>query len=202
MIFGFSDLEFILIILYFFFLPFISWGFINLFMLVDSFLKVRKGYIKVWKLLPNDQTVKFWARPAGGKIKLKSSNPSGGLSTALQSVSLGKGWIWREGGVPFIKLDKDNVQIPWEANRLDADKGLSREIVDELADTSFAAGMMVGLRTGKELKMLLMFIIIIVIVTVAGIGLNYYLWSNISVIHQTVTVQNVTAAYPALNITV
>jgi hypothetical protein len=165
-------------------MPFCIWGVFHLVLLIDTLLKVRKGYIKVWKLLPNDQIVKFWSRPSGGKIKIKSKGSVTGENDL--PIELGKGWIWREGGVPIIKLDKDNKQIKWEVNVIEA--GIPKEVIDELADTSFVAGMLVGFKQGKELKRIQLLLVILAIMIVMAMFLNYYQIANIKIVTQVVNV--------------
>jgi hypothetical protein len=171
-------------------LPFFVWGMMMFVKLIDTFLKVRGGSLRVMKALPNDQVVEFWARPLGGKIVIKSSNPSGITDKTTLVVNLTKGWVWRRGMTPFIKLDKNNNQIAWERNKIEGE--IPKEVVDEIADTSFAAGMMIGIKGNKDIKRIVLLMTIIALVSVLGIVLNYYFWSHAKIITQVVQVVNST----------
>jgi hypothetical protein len=184
---GITTIQDLLVLIIFLLIaPFAVVGLYKLFQLIDTLFKVRRGFIKVWKLLPNDQITEFWSRSAGGKIRVKSSNPGSISDSSTLQVKLGKGWVWRKGNVPFIKLDKDNNQIQWEQNSISSD--LPKEIVDEMNDTSFTAGTMVGFGQNKQLKFLTMLIVVALAVSAVGILLNYYLISNIHITTQTVAI--------------
>jgi len=174
-------------------MPFFTWGIIQFFTLIASFLKVRKGQVKVWKTLPNDQVIEFWAQPSGGKITIKSANPASVSGKTTLGVNLTKGWIWRKGFIPFIKLDKDDNQVKWSINEI-SEGSVPKEVIDEMTDTSFAAGMMVGFRGNKEMKAMKMLLMILLVLMVVGIIFNYYFWSHTHIITQTVQVMgNVTS---------
>lgn len=167
--------------------PFFIWGIMNFIALISSFLKVRRGMIKIMKTLPNDQVIEFWARPTGGKITIKSSNPMSVSGKSTIEVRLKKGWIWRKGFVPFIKLDKDDNQIGWSVNELSEDS-VPKEVIDEMSDTSFAAGMMVGFRGNKDIKILRLMMMILIVIMIVSIAFNYYFWSHTQIVTQVVQV--------------
>ena len=186
MILGMTDLEFLLSMTFLIVSPFIAWGIYAMCALVGTVMRVRTGNVKVWKVLPNDQVIKFWAKPEGGKIKLKTKNPNGILNESIIEVNLGKGWIWREGGVPFIKLDKDNNQVSWKINELST--SVPKEIIDEIADTAWASGTMVGFSNLKNIKQIMTFVILnIAITAIIGFVIIYFVNS----IHITTQVVNV-----------
>jgi hypothetical protein len=181
-----SFFDLLMLIIFICVAPFVAWGLFSLMTLISTILKVRRGNIRIWKTLPNDQVVKFWARPEGGKIKIKSRNPGGILKESTIEVELGKGWIWREGAVPFILLDKDNIQVPWKVNFVG--EGVPKEIVDEIADTAYQSGVMVGFANLNNIKQIMIFVLIAIIVGGIGIFLNYYFWVNVHVVTQVVNI--------------
>jgi hypothetical protein len=92
---GFTLMQWIFIFIYVLMAPWFAIGVFKFVTWIDALFKVRSGHIKVFKILPNDQLVKFWVRPIGGKITFKAKNPLGISDKSTMTVQLSKGWVWR-----------------------------------------------------------------------------------------------------------
>lgn len=191
---GLDFQTFLFVLMYLVLLPFVIIGVVKLMMVVAAAMKVRRGYIRVDKLLANDQLSRFWALPQGGKITFPAKNPAGVRDKTTMPVKLSKGWVWRDGNIPFIKLDKNNDQIPWEVNVVNE---VPKEIIDEMTDTAYTAGLLLGSNFQNDIRKMMMFMLVVVVLVAISIFLNYYLWSNIHVVTQSVDANAIAQAVAA-----
>lgn len=185
-IFGFTQLEFVLMLVFVMMMPIYIVGLVGAVNWIAGIMKVRSGHIKIRKVLANDQTVEFWVRPQGKKISLRDKSDRGVMAEREMEVDLSKDYLKRNGGTPYILLDSNNVQIPWRVGQIG--KNVPQEIVDEIADTAFSSGMMIGFKGMKQMGMLVILVCGVGLISLVGIIVGYYFWTNPNVISQVVQV--------------
>lgn len=182
---GLDFQSFVFVLLYIGTMPFVMVGVLRILSTLSANFKVRKGFIRVDKLLANDQLRKFWVLPQGQKITFNTINSVGVRAETTMTIKLEKGWVWRDGNIPFIKLDRNDRQIPWEINVV---QDVPKEIIDEMADTAYTAGLLLGANFRGDIKKITMMLLIVAIMVGAGILTQFYFWNNLHITTQAVNV--------------
>jgi hypothetical protein len=136
-----------------------------------TFVKPKKGYIRVEQKLPNDQIRAFYVQPTGKFIRYMTYDKKD-IQIPYRNE---KGWIAFKGRMPTIQLDSNNKQIPYDSG-IKTNSTLNQEDITLGYKASYETGKLMGsMNTGIDLKMLL---IILLIVTVVMSIINIYMNSQ------------------------
>lgn len=93
-----------------FFIPVGIFGYYSIFIRIRDFMRVRSGWLIVWKKLSNMRWISFWAKPTGRKIKTKTSE---GIEIEIPiEIEKGKlGTMRRLKEVPTgVDIEKEEVE--------------------------------------------------------------------------------------------
>lgn len=160
----------ILTVVCIFMLPFAIKGFMGLWgWIQNTFIKPKKGYIRIKQKLPNDRLRTVDVIPTGKMISYKTYEGKD-LTMPFKNE---KGWIAFEGHMPFIMLDSNNIQMNLQDSAV---KGV-------MSQEEFTDGTKFAYETGKiygsgdvlgKIKMLLMIFGILMIGGILMVGFMTY----------------------------
>jgi hypothetical protein len=145
-------------------LPFALAGLKRIFGWIDlTFIKPKKGYVKVRQSLPNGNERSFWVVPTGKFIHYKTYD---GKAIEIPWNN-GKEWLRFEGQLPVIQIDENNQQIPFSGK---VEKtAFAQEDITMGYKASYEAGKLMGsLDMFSDLKLWLIILLVAVILT--GVG--------------------------------
>lgn len=86
-----------------FFLPVGIYGYYSIYVKLRNFMRVRSGWLIVWKKLSNLRWISFWAKPTGRKIKTKTSE---GIEIEIP-IEIEKGKL---GTMKRIEIDPSKIE--------------------------------------------------------------------------------------------